>query len=79
MGPAELNTRRYYQTVISLFVLILYLRMFDIMVFEIRGLKIDAGLSFDTFKTVAMDHLNKVGYTGDKKELIVLGWILYAW
>lgn len=79
MGPAELNTRRYYQTVIRLIALILLIRIVDIMGFKVGNIEIESGLSFDAFKTIVLSHLNSIGFSGDKKEMVMLGWISYAW
>lgn len=54
---------------------ILFLRMRDIVDLD----KLEAGLSFNNFKQIVMKELNKIGYTGDKKEMCMLGWVLYAW
>jgi len=40
---------------------------------------LESGLSFGKFKQIVMRDLNESGYTGDKKEMCMLGWVLYAW
>ncbi len=49
------------------------------MAFKIGHIKIESGLPFDAFKTITLSHLRSIGFSGDKKEMVMLGWILYAW
>lgn len=58
---------------------ILLIRMGDIMTFKVGHIEIESGLSFDAFKEIVLSHLNRIGFSGNKKEMVMLGWIAYAW
>lgn len=60
-------------------VIISLIRMVNIMGFKVGQIEIDDGLSFDAFKAVTLSHLNSIGFSGDKKEMVMLGWIAYDW
>lgn len=49
------------------------------MTFKIGRIEIESGLSFDAFKTITLSHLRSIGFSGNKKEMVMLGWIAYAW
>lgn len=81
MGHAEHNILYMLGWInrIRLIALILYLRMVDIMAFRVGHIEIEHGLPFDAFKEIVLSHLNRIGFSGNKKEMVMLGWIAYAW
>ena len=81
MGPAELNILYMLGWInrIKSIALILLTRISDIMGFKIGNIEIEHGLPFDAFKNIVLSHLNTIGFSGDKKEMVMLGWISYAW
>ena len=49
------------------------------MAFKVGHIEIEHGLKFDAFKDIVLSHLNRIGFSGNKKEMVMLGWIAYAW
>lgn len=49
------------------------------MTFKVGHIEIEHGLRFDVFKDIVLSHLNSIGFSGNKKEMVMLGWIAYDW